>query len=206
MWMVWIRKLFGVLLIGVALYFLIPQGKQFHNQQGFYLGVLGIFGGLLLGFLEHGEGYSRTFRTIRGVFGCVLILAGTFLVHRAIHTEPAFIDWIHYNNQSIAQLQRGNRPILVDFYADWCIACKKLDRETFANKRVAETSKRFTMVRANCTSPDDSANFLTKKFNVSGLPTLVFISSKGDELCSLRTVGFLGPAEMLEKMEEAAIR
>jgi thiol:disulfide interchange protein DsbD len=206
MWMVWIRKLFGVLLIGVALYFLVPQGKQIHDQQGLYLGVLGIFGGLLLGFLERGEGYTRTFKIIRGIFGVLLILSGAFLVNAALQPEAPAIDWVSYRDQPIEQLHKKNRPVLIDFYADWCTACKQLDRKTFRDQRVVDKSREFIMVRVDCTSPDDKCTALTEKLKVSGLPTVVFIGPKGNELDSLRLVGFLGPGEMLKKMEEASVQ
>ena len=205
MWMVWIRKLFGLVLIGVALYFLVPQGRQIHDQQGFYLGVLGIFGGLLLGFLEHGAGYGPTFKIIRGVFGCLLILGSGFLVNRAIHFEPAAINWVHYDNQPMAELQRDSKPIIMDFYADWCAACRELDRETFSNKVVAEKARQFTMVRVNCTSPHDRTSVLTEKLGISGLPTIVFFNAEGKQLPSLRVVGFLEPEGMLKRMGRATI-
>jgi len=203
MWMVWIRKFFGLLLIGVAIYFLVPQARQIDDQQGFYLGVLAIFGGLLLGFLEHGEGYTRSFKTIRGIFGVLLILSGAFLVNATLQPDPPAMDWVYYKDQSIEQLQKKNRPILIDFYADWCAACKELDRRTFRDKRVVEKATEFIMVRVDCTSPDNKCTALTEKFQVSGLPTVVFINSKGEEIHGLRGIGFLGPAEMLKKMEEA---
>jgi thiol:disulfide interchange protein DsbD len=202
-WMVWIRKLFGVLLIGVALYFLVPQAKQASDQQGFYLGVLGIFGGLLLGFLEHGEGYSRAFKIIRAIFGCLLILAGVFLVDRALQRKSGAINWINYDNQSIKQLRSENKPVLIDFYADWCAACKELDHKTFSDKRIVEKSKGFTMVRVDATSPDSKRTHLIRKFKISGLPTVVFMSAKGEELNSLKITGFLKPAEMIRRMEDA---
>jgi thiol:disulfide interchange protein DsbD len=203
MWMVWIRKLFGLLLIGVAIYFLLPQAKQINDQQGFYLGVLGIFGGLLLGFLERGEGYPRSFKIIRGIFGVLLILSGALLVNAALRPEPPAIDWVYHRGQSIEQLQEKNRPLLIDFYADWCAACSELDRKTFRDKKVVEKATEFVMVKVDCTSPDNKCTALTEKFRVSGLPTVVFINSKGEEIHGLRAVGFLGPAEMLGKMEEA---
>jgi thiol:disulfide interchange protein DsbD len=203
MWMVWIRKLFGVLLIGVAIYFLIPQAKQVNDQQGFYLGVLGIFGGLFLGFLERGESYSRTFKIIRALFGLLLIVFGTWLVNAVIQPEPPTIDWVDYRDQSVESLHMKDRPVLIEFYADWCAACKELERRTFRDQRVMDKSREFVMVRVNCTLPDAICSALTEKFKVSGLPTVVFISAKGQEVQGLRAVGFLGPAEMLKKMEGA---
>lgn len=203
MWMVWVRKLFGVLLIGVALYFLVPHAKQINNQEGFYLGVLGIFGGLLLGFLERGEGYTRTFNIIRGFLGLLIILSGVLLVNAAIQPEAPGIDWVNYRDQSIEELQKENRPILIDFYADWCAVCKELDRKTFRDQRVVEKSRELIMVRVDCTSLDNKNSALTEKFRVLGLPTVVFLNGKGKELNNLRLVGFLGPAEMVKRMEKA---
>lgn len=204
LWMDWIRKLFGVLLIGVALYLLVPQAEKIHSPLGFYLGVLGIFGGLLLGFLQRGEGFSRPFKIIRGIFGCLLILAGVWLVNGTIHSKPAVIDWVHLENASMEALKKEGRPILFDFYADWCAACKGLDRKTFADERVAEEAKAFTMVRVDCTSPDSICTALTERFQVSGLPTLVFTNPEGEERRSIRVVGFLGPEEMLKTMAAAS--
>jgi thiol:disulfide interchange protein DsbD len=201
--MVWIRKLFGILLIGVAIYFLIPQAKQLDNQQGFYLGILGIFGGLLIGFLESGEGYTRTFKVIRALFGLLLMVSGAWMVNAAIQPGPPKINWVDYRGQSIEQLQTEDRPVLVDFYADWCAACNALDHKTFRDQRVVNKSREFVMVKVDCTSPDNKCAVLTERFKVLGLPTVIFINDKGEELHGLRAVGFLGPTEMLKKMEEA---
>ncbi len=201
MWMVWIRKLFGVLLIGVALYFLIPQGKQAHDQQGFYLGVLGIFGGLLLGFLESSEGYGRAFKTVRAVVGSLLIIAGGFLVNHALHAKAEAINWVAYTNQSLEQLRKNDKPILIDFYADWCAACRELDDKTFSDAAVADTAKAFLMVKADLTTPDTASQALLKKFKVSGLPSVAFVSVDGTQLDDLRIVGFVSPTEMLKRME-----
>ncbi len=206
MWMVWIRKLFGLVLIGVAIYFLLPQAKQTHDQQGFYLGILGIFGGLLLGLLERGEGYTRSFKIVRGILGVLLIFSGAFLVNTALQPEGQAIDWVSYTDQSIEKLQKGNRPVLIDFYADWCAACKELDRKTFREQRVVDKSRDFIMVRVDCTLPDERSTRLIKKYGVSGLPTVVFINAKGEDLDNLRAVGFLRPAEMVKRMEETAAR
>lgn len=203
MWMVWVRKLFGILLIGVAVYFLVPQAKSASDQLGFFLGVLAIFGGLLLGFLERGQ-YSGSFKIIRTLLGCLMIVVGIFMVQRAIHIPAEKIEWISYTNRTIEQSAERRRPILLEFTADWCAVCKELDRKTYNDERVVKVSREFTMIKVDCTSSDSTCARQAKKFNVSGLPTIIFFSPKGNELHNLRVVGFIGPDELMKKMKKAA--
>lgn len=199
MWMVWIRKLFGVLLIGVALYFFLPQARHVYDQLGFFFGLLAIFGGLLLGFLDHAPGYTRAFKVGRAIFGVAMIAFGIFLTNRAIHAKPSELNWVHYTNQSLAQLQAEGKPIFIDFYADWCAPCKEMDRTTFSDERVIEISKQLTMVKVDCTAPDENIKRFMQQFNVTGMPTLVFITTDGQEQMDMREIGYLGPEGFIEK-------
>ncbi len=199
MWMIWVRKLFGVLLIGVALYFFLPQARHLYDQQGFFFGLLAIFGGLLLGFLDHAPGYTRTFKLGRAIFGLVMIGFGIFLTHQAIHAKPSELNWVHYENQTLAELQAEGKPIFIDFYADWCAPCKEMDRTTFRDERIIELSKRLTMVKVDCTAPNENVKRFMQQFNVTGMPTLVFIAADGQERMDMREIGYLGADRFLEK-------
>jgi len=200
MWMVWVRKLFGVLLIGVALYFFLPQAKHIYDQQGFFFGLLAIFGGLLLGFLDHAPGYTKGFKIGRGVFGALMILLGIFFVHNAINTKPSQIDWIHYEQGTIAELKEPGTPVFLDFFADWCAPCKEMDRKTFKDERVVEIAKQFTMIKIDCTAPSEQVKNFMKKHHASGMPTFVFIDKNGNEMKQLREIGFIQPDKFLAKM------
>lgn len=202
MWMVWVRKLFGVLLIGVALYFFLPQAKHIHDQQGFFFGLLAIFGGLLLGFLDHDPNYKKGFKIFRGIFGILMILFGIFLVNKAIHAKPSELSWVHYTNETIAELQQEDNPIFIDFYADWCAPCKEMDRTTFKDERVIEISKQINMVKVDCTKPDENIKKLMDQFDVTGMPTLVFINRDGEEVLEMREIGYLGADKFLEKVNQ----
>jgi len=202
MWMVWVRKLFGILLVGVALYFFLPQAKHIHDQQGFFFGLLGIFGGLLLGFLDHAPGYTKAFKIGRGIFGALLIVLGIFLAYIAINAKPSALDWVHYENGTIEQLQESGKPVFIDFYADWCAPCKEMDRETFKDERVVELARQFTMIKVDCTAPDESVRKFMNEFEATGMPTFVFINRQGKELTELREIGFVGPEKFIEKMNQ----
>ncbi|MBW1897226.1 MAG: thioredoxin fold domain-containing protein [Deltaproteobacteria bacterium] len=204
MWMVWIRKFFGILLIGVAVYFLLPQGKQVTDQQGFYLGVLGIFGGLFLGFLDSSEGYTRVFKIIRSCIGLAFILCGVFLVHGAIKGDTGGIDWVTVKKgeQLLTHVQKENRPAIIDFTAEWCSVCKVLDRKTFKTDRVVEKAAAFSMIKIDCTSPTEEIAALTEKYKVTVLPTVIFMDRKGKEMKELRITGFVSPSEMIARMNK----
>jgi thiol:disulfide interchange protein DsbD len=187
----------------VAVYFLVPQAKQVANQQGLYLGVLAIFGGLLLGFLEHGEGYSRAFRTFRAAFGVLLIVSGTLMANAAIKPEAPGIIWQYHTDRSIEDLQEENKPTLLYFYADWCATCRELERTTFRDKGVMAKANEFNMLKVNCTTPEEKSKALLKSFEVSGLPTMILLDPKGEELRGLKIVGFMEPTELTRIMQQA---
>lgn len=201
MWMIWIKKFFGVLLVGVALYFFLPQAKHIADMQGFFFGLLAIFGGLLLGFLDHAPGYTKAFKIGRGIFGTLLMLLGILWVNSAIHYEAPEIDWHKYSGESVKELVADEKPVFIDFYADWCAPCKELEKKTFPDPKIVAIAKNFTMVKVDCTAPNAKIRAFMDKFHVTGMPTLVFIDAKGNEIKTLREIGFMEPAELLKRMQ-----
>ncbi len=200
-WMLWVKKVFAFMLIGVALYFILPQLEQIVGKFSFLIGITGITAGFLLGFLEHGM-YSRAFNWARKIIGIILILLGVFWVNNGITAQKADINWINYSNQNIETLLQEGKPIFIDFYADWCAPCKQLDRETFTDPAVQEKAKEFTMLKVDCTKPDAATQAFMDKFKVTGLPTLVFITADGQQLDDLREIGFIPPDKFLQSMDK----
>ncbi len=201
-WMLWVKKVFGFMLIGVALYFILPQLDRVVGKFSFLMGITALVAGLLLGFLEHGM-YSKTFNWIRKIFGLVLIVLGIFWVQNGLQAKASEIDWVYYENQTVAELLADDKPVFIDFYADWCAPCKQLDRQTFTDKEVTELAESFTMLKVDCTKPDANVQAFMERFDVTGMPTLVFISESGQQLEELREIGFIPPDEFLASMRLA---
>ena len=202
-WMLWVRKLFGVLLVGVAIYFLMPQAQRAPNQLGFFFGLLIIFGGLLLGFLDHAPGYTKGFKIGRAIFGVVAIVFGITVFSNALQSKTTGIMWHDYAGESLEEYAVEGKPIFLDFYADWCAPCKQMDRTTFQDDQVVELSTKFTMVKIDCTAPDLATNELMKKYNVTGMPTYIFLSSEGLEINSLREIGYVEAEKFVQSMNKA---
>jgi thiol:disulfide interchange protein DsbD len=202
MWMLWVKKFFGFLLVGVALYFITPQVELIYDKLFFLLGLLGIVAGLLLGFIGHEE-QTRGFKWFRRVFGGLILLLSLHWLNGSINAKPSELPWIHYSGQSIEELTQAGKPVFVDFYADWCAPCKQLDRETFSDSRVKDQFASFTLLKVDCTKPDSKTRLLMERFSVSGMPTLLFLTPAGEEILELREIGFIPPEKFLASLQRA---
>jgi thiol:disulfide interchange protein DsbD len=105
-------------------------------------------------------------------------------------------------DQVLARARSEGRPVMIDFFAEWCAACKELDRETYPAPEVIEESERFINVKIDATHGDDALDALMERFAVQGLPTVAFVSSTGELLPKPRVTGFLEPRLFLEEMKK----
>lgn len=152
---------------------------------------------LYLGWLHNSDSGSRVFYWLRKAtaFSIMAIAVGA-ITPLAIQ---AAVDWHSYDSSLMDRARKEGRPVLLDFYADWCIPCRELDRFTFSDERVIEATEPFLMVKVDLTEYASSeAEQVRRHFGVSGVPALVFIDAKGNEIREARIVGFVGADDFLQ--------
>lgn len=205
-WMAHVKSVLGIVLLIVAFYTL-------NNTFGVLSGVarptaviLSVSGGLAIAGLLLGA-VHKSFdgllgdRVRKGVGIALTSLCGTlFLVAAAAPAQS--LVWQHVPaTQARARALADERPLIVDFGAAWCVACKELDKITFAREDVRAEAGRFVAVKVDATNDDDPAvEAVLSAFQVRGLPTVVVFDSKGNE--ALRYTDFVGPDQFLRAIKQ----
>jgi len=198
-WMVWVRNIFGFVLIGMAVYFLEPIFPS--EQLYFYtLAILSLAAGIYLGWLDKNKG-SKSFSLTKYIVGFLFILMAVFFVLPAGSESSEKIAWQPYSPEELQRAKEMKKPVIIDFYADWCIPCKELDIFTFSDDQVAQQVQNFIAVKADLTHYEsEQTNELRKRFKIIGVPTIVFLTAEGVELNELRLSGFEEADQFLKRM------
>ncbi|HVZ79551.1 MAG TPA: cytochrome c biogenesis protein CcdA [bacterium] len=196
MWMVWVKKIFGMVLLGMPLYFLsplLPKGWE-HFLVPAYL----VLGGLLLGWVFSGKGVTEGFKRFQWVFGAVLLALG-IVVFQA-WPQPVELPFAAYDPATLTRAEKDGKPVFIDFSASWCAPCKELEIKTFSNPKVHEALKGWVLLKADLTQfSSGPVEELKRTYGIMGVPTLVFVGKDGKEKKDLRAVGFINVEEMLQK-------
>ena len=194
-WMVQVKKAMGFVLIAMAFYFL----RSLIGEEVFRWGIAG---SLLIGaaylFLSRG---TRG-RTMRLVCASLLLVAGAAF---AFPRKGAGVEviWQKYDSAAITSASASHQPVLVDFFATWCIPCKELDEKTFSDPRVAAEMGRFRRIKADLTNDQDPAvQQLTRQYGIVGVPTVVLIGADGRENQALRLTGFENADSFLARLRK----
>jgi thiol:disulfide interchange protein DsbD len=191
-WMEAVKHIFGFILIGMALYFLLPLLPK--NITGYILPAFMVITALYLLFVEKLANNIKGFRIFKIVFSVIILAVA---VYAFIPAEKNSIEWKAYYESSVPANLAGSDGMIIDFYADWCIPCKELDAITFSDPKVIEASKNFHTFKADMTkSLSPEVETLRNKYNILGVPTVLIINSRGEEVH--RITGFVDAEKFLE--------
>jgi thiol:disulfide interchange protein DsbD len=102
----------------------------------------------------------------------------------------------------LQKAQVEKRPVLLDFYADWCISCKEMEAITFTNPEVAKEMSRFVLIQVDVTVNNPSTQALLKQYGLFGPPAILLFNGLGDEQKGLRVVGFMPPGRFSQRLQE----
>jgi thiol:disulfide interchange protein DsbD len=196
-WMVWVKKVFGVVLAGVACFYL---GLALLPRLIVYVVPLTLFiGGIYLGFLERSGKQNRTLQKIQWGVGIAAVLFALITLNAL--RKPG-MDWELYSPQKLQEARSVSRPVMLDFYADWCIPCLELDRLTFTHPEVIKATEDVVRLKVDLTHYDSpEAETLRQQFDIVGVPTIIFLGSDGREVQGTRIIGYLPPEQFIERIQ-----
>lgn len=217
-WMDGTKFLFGTAMIAMALFYVAPLYPKwlFNSLLGFAIVLIAS----AYGAFEPNEKLEGAGRVRKGamlaafVVGLVFTLSGVLekagimapgammAANGGATTSPK-LAWKTYSDDALAQALKDKKPILIDFYADWCGACKELEHETFTDARIQELSKKFALLQIDATEDFPGLDKLKSAYNVRGLPTMIFYGTDGKIRPDLTVTGFEDADKFLARMNAA---
>ena len=205
-WMYVLENIFGIAIITIALYFLKDVFPPLQNFLQNSLPFFAIAGGLVLIGLWIGK-LTQRFRDIprrvqfQKACGLLLAILGAYMFIGGIQ-QPAgpHLNWVYDETEGFEIAKREDKLVMLDFYASWCAACKELDHKTYADPAIAAKLADYVNVKLDFTRSSETTEVLTEKYQIPGLPVVIFMDAEGRVL--KRLTGFVGPEEMLSILND----
>ena len=164
-WMVWLQRTLGVLLVATAAWIASPLIQGVSS---------GASNNIINGQRQHQIGGARF----------SIIGSNTQL------------------DQFLAQAKAEKKLVLLDFYADWCISCKEMEVNTFANSEVNQELQKFVLLQADVTKNSAENQALLKRFNLYGPPGILIFDLNSEELKEQRVIGYMPPQRFVERLKK----
>ena len=212
-WMNTVRNFFGVLMLAMAIWLISPV-IAISAQLALWSTLL-IITAVYLNALDNLPAHANNIMKLSKGIAVILLLLGVALLVGALSGAKSVLQPLSGVNvtipavdassnkstlafnriTSVAELEKrlassDGKPVMLDFYADWCVACKELEQKTFSDKKVQAMLQNTLLLQVDVTENTDANKSLLKRFGLFGPPGIIFFNGQGQELSSLKTVGF----------------
>jgi thiol:disulfide interchange protein DsbD len=205
MWMVGVRRVFGVILIAMAAYFAAPLMP---GESGRWLmaGVL-MVGALYLLVIDRTGHEQPTIDRVMRLLAAVMLMVGVSMAPGlgdgplpAGGSAVGHLEWQAYDEAAVASAVAAGERVIVDFYADWCAPCRELDEKTFSDPAVRSLLEGYRRFKVDLTRSSDANLELVADYAVMGVPTVIVFAGEEEVF---RITGFEGPEQFLKRLETA---
>lgn len=200
-WMQYVKEAFGFVILALPV-FLLERilGDEWGLRLWSLLGVA-FFGWAFALSLKSSHRFARIMQII--MLGAALICSrplqdwafGSTSQTAVAHLPFQKINNISELNQALASAKAENKPVMLDLYADWCVACKEFEKYTFSDPSVRQQLADTVLLQADVTANNAEHAALLKHLNVLGLPTILFYNAQGQEQPQQRVTGFMQASE-----------
>ncbi len=213
-WMNGIKFILGSLMLGAFYYYLdllIPV-RAFDAALGVGLvSVASVFGafkaakssaeglrkGLMLAILLIGFGYLSI-----SIFDLRPLISQRYISNESVK-EDLQLAWQPYSEERLHKAAQENRPVIIDFWAEWCAACHEMEQLTFTNPMIHAEAEKFILLKFDATKDSEELRKLKQKYRIQGLPTILFYNTKGDWIENLTLTRFEEAPAFLSRMKKA---
>ncbi|KTD48733.1 thiol:disulfide interchange protein DsbD [Legionella rubrilucens] len=215
-WMNAVKSFFGVMLLAVAIYLLsrIIPGAVSMSLWAALLVFCGVFIGAFLPAETKTAQFHKALGILLLVYGLLILIGASmgetnplqplarFQMTTASHAAAPVTLVKNINDVELAVNKARGKPVMIDFYADWCASCKIMENTTFKDPEVTRKLKQFIILKADVTANNQADQLLMKKFGVVAPPTFVFFNPHGRELTNLQLVGEQSPQRFLQQLQQ----
>jgi thiol:disulfide interchange protein DsbD len=224
-WMIGVKYVFGLMLIAVAIWMVNPVLPQQATMLAW--GAFGILCAVFAGlFGPHSEKITIGGKFVK-MFGILLLVLGVLELVGAASggTNPLEpLAGLHaVSGSSVTKEEGGHlqfkrirtvedldrevkasegKPVMLDFFADWCVSCKEMEKFTFSNAKVRQALSEVTLLQVDVTANTADDKALMKRFGLFGPPGIIFFDKSGNELKEKRVVGFLEADKFMEHVDK----
>ena len=201
-WMIGVRRVFGVILIAMAAYFAAPLLPG--SGGDWLMGLTLAIGALYLLVIDRTGHEQPAIDRVMRLVSAGLLVVGLSMLPLGLGgggkatTDGDHLQWQAYDGGAFRDAVDSGRPVIVDFYADWCAPCRELDERTFSDPAVRKILEGFVRFKVDQTRASEEAVALANEFEVRGVPT-VMVYRDGAEI--FRLIGFEPPDQFIKRLD-----